>query len=201
MFLLEWPRARDGQSGYAIQNYRTTEFFGAYIVSRRGPVELYQPFKIDGLYRILAKSERTPMGALKFIGTFGFPAPKPRPGYPAAKFMEMVRTARRAIRLADTKRWDLLNELFVEPGPIQLPARMLVRVGDDHPAIFVEPPSLEVAIWMQFANDCATGAIAHMRPCRRCGTWIKYGSGTGRRSTVEYCSNGCRSAATYARRR
>ena len=180
-----------------------TDRGGIYVVRRGGPMEPYEPLKIDGLYRRLADCDKTPEDALYFIKTFGYPDFKDNDEYPVISFYGIVDNMRQGVALADQGEWGILADAFEGAiikryGVGNVSFVFHHREGDERPTVAFRPRSLMAAMWLQFALDCSGGG--KLRKCKWCPQYFKYGSGTGRRKTAEYCSPKCQKAHTYARR-
>jgi hypothetical protein len=64
--------------------------------------------------------------------------------------------------------------------------------------LFIVPESLIAAIWLQFA--CAIDGNRKYRSCKNCKKWFEVGR-AGRRADAETCSDSCRAAFTYKRKK
>jgi hypothetical protein len=125
-----------------------------------------------------------------------------------ADICDHIRTIRWLLDAAKGEEWDAINLWLkgfhlVANGERQrlrlsksrVPIRREFLIGSDkngRPRIEEAPPTLVEALYLQLLQD-ATGS-KDAKLCRRpgCGEWFYYGPKTGRRSTGEYCSDGCR---------
>ena len=69
--------------------------------------------------------------------------------------------------------------------------------GGRSPFFAISPNNLTAAMWVQFAQ--AVSSNTQLRRCAICPNWFSYGTGTGRRTTADYCSARCRKAAYQER--
>ncbi len=183
------------------------------IVRNGGSLAEYDPCKldgVDGLWRRLAKTTKTPRGALNFVSTYGFLHRKNAKEETVASIKDAIETARILSALYDKNDWvkvaDWLNEagrdsMFGLGGIGRLGIVFRAEQGAERPELNFRPGSLWSAILVQYLDDMSGGA--ELRECIRpgCPEWFKFGPGTGRRETARYCSPKCQQAHAYKKRK
>ncbi len=185
------------------------------LVRNGGSLVEYEPFKfkldgVDGLWRRLAKTTKTPQGALDFVSTYGFLQQKDAKEETVADIKDAIETARILSALYDKNDWvkvaDWLNEagrdsMFGLGGIGRLGVVFHGEQGAARPGLKFRPGSLRSAILVQYLDDMSGGA--KLRECIRpgCPEWFKFGPGTGRRETARYCSPKCQQAHAYMKRK
>ncbi len=166
------------------------------LILRNGSaLEFPDCLEFDGLYEKLAKTKTSAQGAKDFVSQYGF-LRADRYEYVDAICHE-IRVVQSLIKLKDSRNWERLHLWMIDNRKaIRLNPELL---GGDPPELFFRPSTLIDAIYLQFFEDLSTKA--NLRLCARagCGNWFKYGTGTNRRSTSQYCSPKCQNAAKYAK--
>jgi hypothetical protein len=192
----EWWRCSDG--------YRPDRR-GVESASKR--FERYRPLETPALFAKFAKD--TPASAddmLGFCNRFGLLeragpplSPLQTPTYEGVILDSLLRphaAMRHAVKLFErgntTELIRRCNEEGLAGARIELRKDRNGKLG-----LRLVPADLIRAMWMQFALHACSDA--HLFSCERCGGPFQVGSGTGRRSTAKYCSNGCKVAAFKAR--
>ena len=89
---------------------------------------------------------------------------------------------------------ELIEAFNQNVGLVPIQVMMIGKPSDSiHPTLYIVPKNLLSGLWLQFAQ--AVSANAKLRSCGWCSTWFRYGAGTGRRKSANYCSDRCRKAA------
>lgn len=196
-FELDWPLDRAGyELKPAVKSKKITAMrVPAMIVRKGGELEYRERMQIPGLYNQLADCSLNEKGALDFVSRFGFLSDKRQESVDfICSQIEVVRSLRKAKK---ARKWERLHLWMIDNRKaIRLNPDLL---AGDPPELFFRPSTLLDAIYVQFFEDLTTKA--NLKLCERpgCRNWFKYGTGTGRRSTSQYCSPKCQNAAKYAR--
>ena len=202
-FIVEWPR---DPAGYEIResNFKKNSKIPGIefnIVAKSGEVELYEPLKIDGLYKRLADANSTHEGAIEFCNMFGLffnlkgkTDENPKMGFEV--FLGVQEATRQLIEIAETNEWDKYVERAVF-GHVTL---RLEYIDDKSvPEILFVPDDLHTVMKYQLHADLKSGAKS--RKCLICPTWFNYGPGTTHRNTAIYCSPKCQKAHQYQKKK
>ncbi len=169
------------------------------ILRKGGRLEFIDRLKIDGLYKRLAKTKTTEKGAYDFVSTCGFLGLRPSNG--RYEFVDdicqQIRVVRSLLKLKESRNWERLDLWMMDNRKAILLNPVIS--ADDPPDLFFQPSTLIDAIYLQLFEDMSTQA--NLKLCERpgCVNWFKYGTGTGRRGTSQYCSPKCQNAAKYAK--
>lgn len=170
--------------------------------------ETYEPLKVEGIYKVLADHAPSHIGAQKFVSDFGVPSVHgDQFEYPVAKFIDLVRTMRRSIKLIERSDKKSLAELFKYSPMVNAIPRGLRKIASLHPTLVwseeeqkleleLIPGNLLEAIWWQFIKDSATGV--RLKLCPWCHKYFGFGPGTKFRSDGKYCGIKCSKAHRYA---
>ncbi len=71
--------------------------------------------------------------------------------------------------------------------------KMRIIPGTKKLSMYLAPENLLSCIWVQFLQ--AVTNDTQLKQCAVCPTWFSFGTGTGRRSSAQYCSDRCRKVA------
>ena len=149
------------------------------IVRNGGSLSEYEPFKLgspDGLWRRLAKTKKTPEGALDFVSRYGFLHQKDAKEEAVPDIKGAIETAHDLSDLYAKNDWvrvaDWLNEadrdsIFGLGGIGRLGIVFRGEQGDTRPELKFRPGSLWSAILVQYLDDMSGGA--ELRECVRPG--------------------------------
>ncbi len=187
--------ARSAGTSRAAKTILGSANVGPSIVRNGGRLDFQDRMEIHALYEQLAECSPTAKGALDFVSRFGFlRAARSETIDFICNEIRVVRSLRKAKRAEKWGRLDLWmidNRKGIRLNPVLL--------GGDPPELFFRPSTLIDAIYLQFFEDLSTQA--NLKLCERagCRNWFKYGTGTNRRSTAQYCSPKCQNAAKYAK--
>ena len=180
-----------------------------YIVPKGGSRLRYDPLdQFPGAFREFAENGATPADAVQFASRFGplglekklvgralfdLEILQIEPFWEWVKVQNEIRDAVESWeRGRERGNLDQTISLF---STMSLPARVRLTKTHDasRPALYLEPPTLCDAMWLQFAQSVS--ADIQFKRCAECPTWFPYGTGTGRRRSAFYCSERCRKAA------
>jgi hypothetical protein len=208
-FSLKWTKAI---GGYRIERPVATGPVAKTIIGQVRPVNLvansdrkvsppYDAMKTEGLYRHLEKV-RDENGALEFANKFGLLRDGNEESIDDfilhADWVRVLVKAKEERDWVPFERFLVLNREVVRLNPeFQLTTVRVNGRKTDELEFFFRPASLLSAIYIQLFEDFTTGA--ELRLCKRpgCGSWFKFGPGTGRRNTALYCSPRCQKAHAY----
>ena len=219
LIFLEWVVPVDG---YRIEkrpaNQRMEAPAGAYLIPTGTSSFVYQPMHdYPAMFREFADVELSPEGVVSFANKYGSPAGEFHRNYEGFPM-----TAAPLITFGEIYRGNELDSIYGhiqgmrtaverhERGDIDdmigsgwSIARARLKFdhipGRDAPNYFIQPESLNDAMWFQFARYKSAGM--NIKKCAQCPTWFPFGTGTGRRKSAMYCSDRCRKAAYEKRRR
>lgn len=76
--------------------------------------------------------------------------------------------------------------------------KMRILPGTKKLSMYLAPENLLSCIWVQFLQ--AVTNDTQLKQCAACPSWFSFGSGTGRRSSAQYCSDRCRKTAHVQRK-
>jgi len=181
------PRASDILLGPA----SLLPFKGTVFIEPAGKTtETYRPFEVGtALFKTVAGLKKSPNSVLKFVNKYGLLC-KPN-GIPQRArdniedWYELIDYLKAAI-----KAWKAGD---VSSLSVNVYGDVMVQISsqdDGSPAIKMQPRDFRSALLIQFAR--AATADAELKCCEQCGTWFAVGTGTGRRSTAQFCSDACR---------
>lgn len=189
---LYWPRDLDGyRTEPGAKGKTIAGSSGTRIVRNGGKLDCSSDrMKCAGLYRALAATPPTPEGALSFVCRYGF-----LQGQDSEDVEHICNEIAVANYLLDHAEDRELLARWLEENARAM--RLTATITKD--GLFFRPVSLQSAIYLQFFEDLENGA--QLRLCKRpgCETWFKYGPGTGKRNTAQYCSTKCEKAHNYER--
>lgn len=201
---LWWPRC---PAGYKIVDYgpgsrdSLSDKFGRRLVPLTEKVEYYQVFSIPDLFMKFASLSNTDSDYIAFSDQYGVLHYEEN----GECFVDDWPTAIAAMqRMVDDfvhARWDSIRLTFSghrEGEPTYLLATHedqpgLVNYGTVRPKLVYRPVNLPAAMQLQLQIAVSEGLGA--RRCEACEIPLLYGPGTGRRSTVRFCSTKCQQAA------
>lgn len=214
LLYLEWERAADG---YAIERLTSEDELRArgmkerwigllleprfqtdplFVVPKGKAKKRYRPLvEHDALFRQFAELQQTPEAVAGFASDFGLLGLF-EPFEPVIEWYDFIWYMKTAVDEweAAKKSGDLaptIDRLNAIEG-VQMRVR-LSRGADSTKAILrLQPPSLWHGLRLQFAQ--AVASSDRLRKCAICPTWFRYGTGTGRRKSGDYCSDRCRKA-------
>lgn len=176
---------------------------GSYIVPNSDKVaRYYDAMKVSGLYHHLASVE-TESDALNFANQFGL-LNKTGDSH-VDDFFAAAGMVRSLIHAKEKREWVPFERFLAQYRDVirlnpefQITTVRVNGINTDELEFFFRPTSLQAAIYIQLFEDFTTNAA--QRLCKRpgCGTWFKYGPGTGRRNTALYCSPRCQKAHAYS---
>jgi hypothetical protein len=157
--------------------------------------------RTEALYRQLADCPETPEGVLDFVRKFGLLHNLTRE--PVDRICHEIKVMRSAVDAADRRDWPALGSWLDQSEnrrALGVEATFAHEPDDPRPSLFFRPRDLISAMYLQLLQDATTSA--QLKKCARpgCGRWFKYGAGTKRRSTAEYCEPACQAAHAHVRR-
>lgn len=108
------------------------------------------------------------------------------------------------IALLPRDRSIIFNEGVKPEWPVfsshgaSLQYKMRMIPGTKKLSMYLAPENLLSCIWVQFLQ--AVTNDTQLKQCAVCPSWFSFGTGTGRRSSAQYCSDRCRKVS-HARRK
>lgn len=163
------------------------------------------------LYRILADTPPSPVGALSFIEKFGFLHDHRDTEDSVRMFRDAVLNMRRLLKLIDQADWQSIGRWLDRHGqenPLTTGGGLgglgllLDLNSEDAPRISFRPVNLRAGLFVQAIQE-ATISVRHGK-CRApgCSNYFRIGrSQGGLREGANYCSPKCQKAHAYAKRR
>lgn len=181
------------------------------VVAKGGLPVRYRPLDDEpSLFAILAATEPTAEDVMGFAERFGFLRDEPDRSTDPESWRPHIEAMRRAVDGIERPDYSIIEANFnaaagsdVTHGfgfdQVNFRARSAFNLrvgmvrGRERPALYIEPPNLLSALWLQIAQHVTSDR--KFRRCLQCGTGFVFGSGTGRRRSGHYCSDRCRKAA------
>jgi hypothetical protein len=212
--ILSWPHDRHAElarTRWETAGKRAGILKGAaasFVVKNVSPTyEYYNPFEKDALYKRLAACGKNHKAVLQFVRTFGLLRQGhhgPLREQPLCAIFEEIKALKSVVDAVDRRDWGALEPWLnsdVTRRTLKVAATFRWDSASLGPSLFFEPMGLISAIYLQLFQDVTNGA--QLKLCARpgCGEWFKYGSGTGRRETAEYCDPRCQKAHAYQRQK
>jgi hypothetical protein len=205
VFEFQWERDRDGYHTKLMKSKEGETLLarreGYYLFANGGQAERYRPLdEYPVLFREFAEIPLTPDGVLAFANKYGFYDDlSTKDGVPIIRWYSAIKLMNHIVRLWKYNDEEELIDYFkrLDLGRASLKFEKSPRTGSL--ALYLEPKTLISAMWLQLV-EVITSNVG-IQKCARCTTWFRYGTGTGRRSTSQYCSDNCRKSAYKHRKK
>jgi hypothetical protein len=199
LYRFEWPV---DQAGYEIVRERGSEgsLIDSYdyreIRGRGGPPRFYSPLdERPGLWLRFVEACDSPEGVLTFANGFGLLSEQFEM---LDRVITMARYIRQIAAALDKGNRETAAELFNKWAMPRLTADIAWNDKGTALEFKLAPLTLGAALWLQ-CGEAITGG-KRFRRCRNCAEYFRVGTG-GHTERREFCSDRCRVAAAYKRKR
>ncbi len=196
--------------------------YGMTLYGLEEPITVLEPMGDDSvisrpleqnpaIFREFAELSLQPEEIRKFADQYGLLS-KPAGGPSQVEnWYRQIKEMRNAIRgleksteRGSLRAWaDRFNkEIYRGSGPdrrVSMSAKLRRTDEPLRPTLHVVPDDLISAMWLRLAQHVSSSE--RMQSCNLCSKWFVFGTGTGRRSSAQYCSDRCRKAFNKRQRR
>jgi hypothetical protein len=153
--------------------------------------------KLESVFRNFVDWEDTPEGALSFTEAHGFLLEWDYQTDPPCSLVDEWLSRQSGLRTA-VHSWEAgdvsgLIERFNSPDLGELSTKLRPNRTGTSVSLVLKPKSLWSLMLVEFALHVSNKS--GLKQCDWCSTWFPYGTGTGRRSKVRFCSDPCRKSS------